>query len=534
MYQALLTRRYLTSKAMPLLAMLAVTLSVGTVLVTWSVMGGFLEQLINAGRSLIGDATISWPNTGFPYYDDLILELVEDNRVTAAAPMIETFGVINLPDDRVQGVQIRGIDPASFKGVVGEAAFAGSIWWKDIDAQPATESADAAQSPAHSAAQPPAEPTDPRRFEQPPLGDTTWQEHEQAGLTLTEPNGDPAALLGIHVSGYNQRTSEGFYTPRSPVRATPQGDVRHLTSVWLPENAVTVHVMPLIAGGRGIDVVTRTVPVANEFFSGVYEIDSQVVMLRLDQLQRMLDMHRVDRIDPDAPTERFDPETGEIVPVEPEILGPTPPRATTILERAAPGLDAESQLKPALRDAYQRFAARHPAEVPPAQSIQIQSWRDLNRTKIQAVEQETGLVLFIFGLVSFTTAFLILAIFWSMVSEKTRDIGILRSMGASTPGVAWLWLRYGAAIGVVGSAAGLAMAALVVANINQIHRWLGETFGLVIWDPRVYLFVEIPTDLEWHKAAVVAGAGVLACLLGAAIPAWRAATMDPVKALRFE
>jgi len=214
--------------------------------------------------------------------------------------------------------------------------------------------------------------------------------------------------------------------------------------------------------------------------------------------------------------------------------GVTPARATTVLVRAATGVDAETELKPALQDAYQRFAARHPGEVPPPGSIQIQSWRDLNRTKIQAVEQETGLVLFIFGLVSFTTAFLILAIFWSMVSEKTRDIGILRSMGASTPGVAWLWLRYGAAIGVVGSAAGLAMAALVVANINQIHRWLGEAFGLVIWDPRVYLFVEIPTDLEWHKAAVVAGAGVLACLLGAALPAWRAATMDPVKALRFE
>lgn len=528
MYQALLTRRYLTSKAMPLLAMLAVTLSVGTVLVTWSVMGGFLEQLVNAGRSLIGDATITWPNTGFPYYDDLIDELESDDRVNAAAPMIETFGVINLPDDKVKGVQIRGIDPGSFRGVVGERQFASSIWWKRLEGQTPT----AAEAPRGTEGEP--EPIDPRRRERPPLGDASWQELERAGLTLTEPSGDPAALLGIHVSGYNRRTAEGFYQPTVPLRATPGGGVEYLTSVWLPESAITLHVMPLIAGGRGIDVVTRTVPVANEFFSGVYEIDSQVVMLRLDQLQRMLDMHRVQRIDPDAPTERFDPDSGELVPLEPEIVGLTPARVTTVLVRAATGVDPENDLKPALRDAYQRFAERHPGEVPPAGSIQIQSWRDLNRTKIEAVEQETGLVLFIFGLVSFTTAFLILAIFWSMVSEKTRDIGILRSMGASTEGVAWLWLRYGAAIGVVGSAAGLAMAALVVANINQIHRWLGEAFGLVIWDPRVYLFVEIPTDLEWHKAAIVAGAGILACLLGAAVPAWRAAAMDPVKALRFE
>jgi len=76
---------------------------------------GFLEQLVNAGRALIGDAKIIWPNSGFPYYDELIAELQADDRVLAAAPMIETFGVINLPDDKVQGVQIQGIDPESFK-----------------------------------------------------------------------------------------------------------------------------------------------------------------------------------------------------------------------------------------------------------------------------------------------------------------------------------------------------------------------------------------------------------------------------------
>lgn len=507
---------------MPLLAMAAVTLSVGTVLVTWSVMGGFLEQLVNAGRSLIGDAKITWPNTGFPYSDELIEMLEADDRVEAAAPLIETFGVINLPDDKVQGVQIQGIDPEQFLDVVGDGegggGFAESIWWRRID-KPVRLDKDA---------------EDPRLDTLAPLGDSSWEELEQSGLTLTEPDGEAAAMLGVHVSGFNYRTPTGFYRPQPPIQATPDGGIRYLTNVWLPNDEITLHVMPLVAGGRGIDVTTRTIPVANEFFTGLFEIDSKVVMVRLDLLQRMLDMQESERIDPDSPRERFNPETGEIEQLEPRVIGVTPERVTTILIRGAKGVDADNELKPAVEELYAQFAARHPREVPPAGSILIRSWRELNATKIAAVEKETGLVLFVFGLVCFTTVFLVLAIFWSMVSEKTRDIGILRSMGASTAGVAWLWLRYGAIIGLVGGVLGLAMALLIVTNINEIHEWMGQNLGLVIWDPAVYLFVEIPTDLDPKKAGVVVGAAVLTCLLGAAIPAWRAGAMDPVKALRFE
>ncbi len=183
---------------------------------------------------------------------------------------------------------------------------------------------------------------------------------------------------------------------------------------------------------------------------------------------------------------------------------------------------------------YEQFAARHAGEVPDAFSIQISTWEDRNRTMIAAVKKETALVLVIFGIICFTTVFLVLAIFWSMISEKTRDIGILRALGASTPGVAWLWLRYGAAIGVVGAVLGLGAGWLIVHNINGIHDWLGEHLGLVIWDPRVYYFVEIPRKVEPGKAAIVFIAGVLTCVLGALIPAVRSARMDPVKSLRFE
>jgi lipoprotein-releasing system permease protein len=130
--------------------------------------------------------------------------------------------------------------------------------------------------------------------------------------------------------------------------------------------------------------------------------------------------------------------------------------------------------------------------------------------------------------------FLVPAIFWAMVSEKTRDIGILRAIGASRAGVAWLWLRYGLAIGIVGATLGGIVAFLIITNINAIHDWMGSALGLEIWNPKVYYFTEIPSEVQWDKAAIVLLGGVLASVVGALVPALKAANMHPVRALRFE
>ena len=95
-------------------------------------------------------------------------------------------------------------------------------------------------------------------------------------------------------------------------------------------------------------------------------------------------------------------------------------------------------------------------------------------------------------------------------------------------------MRYGLAIGIVGSVLGVALAFVVITNINAIHDWMGSTLGLTIWDPQVYYFARIPEDFSVAKAFIILGAGIVSCGMGALIPAWRAARMDPVKALRFE
>lgn len=516
MYQALLTRKYLTSKIMPLLSLVAVTLSTATILVTWSVMGGFLRTLKESGRTLIGDVAITWPNVGFAYYEELIERLEAQDAIVAATPMIETFGMVRLPDDQLQAVSIRGVDGPGFDRVTD---FASTLFWKSID-----------------------EPTPKDKLrEDPRLPERTdagfLRQVERNGLMLTREElgrPEPAAVPGIELTGLNQRQRWGGYVPLTTTRPMADGGIAS-ENIFMPRNGwLSITLLALDSNGRFANAVTRRFPVANEFQSGIFDADSQIVLVRLDALQSMLNMGRADRVEPAGPFDTVvDEATGELVPAPPRVVGEDPARVTSVLVRGKPDVDSRV-LAEVCQLAYRQFASSHSLEVPDADTILIRTWQQKNSTLIAAVEKETALVLFVFGIVCFTNVFLVLSIFWSMVSEKTKDIGILRALGGSTLGIAWLWLRYGLVIGTVGASCGVALAVVIVHNINPIHDWLGDAFGIVVWDPRVYYFIEVPNEVSWFHAGIVLVAGLATCLLGAAIPAIRAATMDPVKALRFE
>tara|TARA_E500000318_G_scaffold8683_1_gene7979 strand:- start:94005 stop:95582 length:1578 start_codon:yes stop_codon:yes gene_type:complete len=524
-YQALLTRKYLTRKIMPMLAMVAVMLSVATILVTWSVMGGFLVSLIQSGRVLVGDVAIVWPNVGFGHYDDLIEMLEQDEMIDSATPIIETFGLAQLPDGRIELIQIKGVDATSYSDVTG---FADTLWWKPI-----TEPT----------------PKDKGREDLRLIADDLrenagidLEQIFQNGLTLTRPDPDdgqldPAGVLGVEVTGLNYRTKWGGYEPQGVNRAMSDGRVMH-ESVFMPhDGSVGLTVLSLDSDGRPVDPKTITIPIANEFQSGLYEVDQRTIVIPLEVLQRNLRMDEAQRItlEREPFATEFDPETGILRPKMREVVGIDPARVTTVLVKKTDGVELEV-MRNRVREIYAAFARKHQGDVPSSHDMhwQVKTWEDLNRTMISAVKKETGLVLFIFGIVSFTTVFLVLAIFWSMASEKTKDIGILRALGASTMGIAWLWVRYGAVIGVVGASVGTVLGYWIVSNINTIHDWIGEHTGLVIWDPQQYYFIEIPSDVDPTKALIVFIVGIMTCVLGALLPAWHSARMDPVKALRFE
>ncbi len=164
----------------------------------------------------------------------------------------------------------------------------------------------------------------------------------------------------------------------------------------------------------------------------------------------------------------------------------------------------------------------------------VETWRDRQGPLLAAVALETALLNVLLFLIITVAGFGILAIFLMIVVEKTRDIGILKSLGASGPGVMGIFLTYGLSLGVVGSGAGTVLGLLFVKYINEIAALLGWLTGRPVFDPSVYYFYRIPAIVDpWTVSWIVGGALAIA-VLSSVLPAMRAAMLHPVEALRYE
>jgi lipoprotein-releasing system permease protein len=128
----------------------------------------------------------------------------------------------------------------------------------------------------------------------------------------------------------------------------------------------------------------------------------------------------------------------------------------------------------------------------------------------------------------------ILATFFMIVVEKTRDIGVLKSLGAPSSGVASIFLGYGLLLGAVGSGVGVIGGLLFVHYINQIADGLEMLTGGEVFDPTIYYFDRIPTIVDPFSIAMVMIGAIAIAVLASVLPAMRAARLHPVEALRYE
>lgn len=173
-------------------------------------------------------------------------------------------------------------------------------------------------------------------------------------------------------------------------------------------------------------------------------------------------------------------------------------------------------------------------EVFPRHSYMVQTWQDKQGPLLAAVHMETAILNLLLFLIIAVSGFGILAIFFMIVVEKTRDIGILKSLGASGKGIMGIFLTYGLSLGLVGSGVGLVLGLLVVRHINWIADRLGDLTGRPVFDPSIYYFYKIPTIVDpWTVGWIVFGAVGIA-ILASILPALRAALLHPVEALRYE
>jgi lipoprotein-releasing system permease protein len=171
---------------------------------------------------------------------------------------------------------------------------------------------------------------------------------------------------------------------------------------------------------------------------------------------------------------------------------------------------------------------------PDSPFLHIVTWEEKQGTILSAIAVEKGILNVLLFLIIGVAGFGILAIFSMIVAEKTRDIGILKALGASNAGIMTIFVSYAFLLGLIGTLTGTTLGVCLTNNINEVENMLSKITGQHVFDGRVYYFDRIPTDIQiWMVFLVDAGAVFIAVLFSL-IPAMRAAMLQPVRALRYE
>jgi lipoprotein-releasing system permease protein len=165
---------------------------------------------------------------------------------------------------------------------------------------------------------------------------------------------------------------------------------------------------------------------------------------------------------------------------------------------------------------------------------EIRTWEDFRQIMLKAIDNEKSLMGIMLSLVLVVAGFTVFAILSMMVSEKRRDIGIISALGGTRMGILMLFLLIGFWEALVGATLGGIAGVWAAINIDPIERWLSSTFGWEIFDRSVYFFDHIPSVIEVTGIAKIVLGAFFCALLFAAIPAWRAARLNPIDALRYE
>ena len=164
----------------------------------------------------------------------------------------------------------------------------------------------------------------------------------------------------------------------------------------------------------------------------------------------------------------------------------------------------------------------------------INTWEQKQGPLLRAIEIEKHILNILLFMIIAVAGFGILAIFSMIVSEKTRDIGIMKALGASSGGVMKIFLTYGLLLGVVGALCGTILGLSITWNINAVENFIALLTGSHVFAGDVYYFNEIPTDVQPFAVTIVNLGAVAIAVVFSIIPAIRAAMLNPVQALRYD
>jgi len=153
---------------------------------------------------------------------------------------------------------------------------------------------------------------------------------------------------------------------------------------------------------------------------------------------------------------------------------------------------------------------------------------------VAAYKNQMGVLLVIFGVVSFSVVVLIFCIFYMIVTTKRKNIAVIKSCGTASTSVASIFVGFGVCIGIAGSAVGTVIGYVITRNINAVEEGIRVIFGLKLWKSSVYMFSKIPNEVDWSWALRIVLLAIAAAAVGTLIPAFVAAITKPVEILRYE
>lgn len=525
MYKLLLCWRYLRTRYIALVCIVSVTLGVATMIVVNSVMAGFSHEMEVRLNGMLGDLVFESRSMDGALNADVHMARMRQVAGDAIAGMSPTVQVPALMYFDVNGqllpqqVTVVGIDDATYASV---SSFGAYLQHPENRRQLSFNLRDGGYDMSDHQADDPTKAA-PRTQ----MRDAGWRHRRYKAMLHKQQEAERRRAAELVAQAETSAAASGTETDAKPSpKADPfaAGNKANGTKPEYEFDASTQQNIGIVIGiglcsYRGADgsdqfislpgddvnvsfplasippkVTSHGFTVVDFYESKMSEYDSSFAFVPLRALQQSRGM--------------VDPSTG---------VG----RFNTIQIKLKPGADAN-----AIRDRLQEAFG--------AQLYIVRTWQDKQGPLLAAVHMETAVLNVLLFMIIAVAGFGILAIFYMIVVEKTRDIGILKSLGASAHGVMGIFLGYGLSLGIVGAGVGVAIGLAFVANINEIADLLGQITGQPVFDPSVYYFYKIPTIVEPLTVACIAAGAIAIAVLASVLPARRAAKLHPVRALRYE
>lgn len=164
----------------------------------------------------------------------------------------------------------------------------------------------------------------------------------------------------------------------------------------------------------------------------------------------------------------------------------------------------------------------------------VTTWQQRNESFFSALQVERNVMFLILTLILIVASLNIISGLVMLVKDKGRDIAVLRTMGATRGAVMRAFFISGASIGVAGTMAGFLLGLVFCLNIETLRQWLSSLSGTELFSPEVYFLSRMPAEVDPGEVTAVVAMALFLSFAATLYPAWRAASLDPVEALRYE